>query len=152
MRVLFLDDMEERHEHAQEWFGPGATIVPAHTAPECIGLYLLSQSSRAPFALVSLDRDLGGQWTGEDVVDQILRLHEALPGSEFVRPVFAIHSWNIPAAERMANLLTWAGFSVQRLPFSPAGYERALDEEMLRRTRGKQLPATSPDNTSEPAA
>jgi hypothetical protein len=65
VKVLFLDDMEERHKHAPEWFGPGATIVPARTAPEAIGLYLLVQSSREPFALVSLDRDLGGQWTGE---------------------------------------------------------------------------------------
>jgi hypothetical protein len=134
MRILFLDDLEERHKHAQEWFGPAATVVPAHTAPEALGLYLLAQSSRQPFALVSLDRDLGEQWTGEDVVDQILRLHEAFPGPEFVRPPFAIHSWNIPAAERMANRLQWAGFSVQRIQFSPAGYERALNDELLRRT------------------
>lgn len=134
MKVLFLDDMEERHKHAQEWFGPGASIVQAHTAPECIGLYLLAQSSREPFALVSLDRDLGGQWTGEDVVDQIVRLHEDGAGLWLARPALAIHSWNIPGAERMHNRLTWAGFSVTRKPFSPAGYELTLNEEMLRRT------------------
>ena len=136
MKILFLDDMAERHAHSREWFGSGCEIVPAYTAPEALGLYLLAQSSRQPFALVSLDRDLGAQWTGEDVVDQILRLHEAFPGSDFVRPPFAIHSWNIPAAERMHNRLQWAGFSVARLPFSPPGYERALDDEALRRTPG----------------
>lgn len=135
MRVLFLDDIEERHRHALEWFDAGAAIVPARTAQECIGLYLLVQSSRDPFSLVSLDRDLGGQWTGEDVVDQILRLHGSTTATDLglARPAFAIHSWNIPGAERMANRLQWAGFDVMRRPFSPAGYERALDEEMLRR-------------------
>lgn len=134
MKILFLDDMEERHKHAREWFGAGDEIISVRSAPECVGLYLLAQSSLHPFDLVSLDRDLGGMWTGEDVVDQILRLHRWAP--ETVCPRFAIHSWNIPAAERMANRLQWAGFSVTRLPFSPPGYERAMDEEMARRTPG----------------
>jgi hypothetical protein len=135
VKVLFLDDMEGRHKHAQEWFGPDVSIVPARTAPEFLGLYLLAQSSRQPFVLVSLDRDLGGQWTGEDVVDQILRLHSLhlAVAMELFRPEFAIHSWNIPGAERMANRLRWAGFDVARKPFSPPGYESALDEELLRR-------------------
>jgi hypothetical protein len=85
---------------------------------------------------VSLDRDLGGQWTGEDVVDQIVRLHDATTTTDLglARPAFAIHSWNIPGAERMANRLQLAGFSVTRRPFSPSGYELALDEEMRRRS------------------
>lgn len=131
MRILFLDDMEQRHEHAREWFGSGHEIVSARSAPECLGLYLLAQSSFRPFDIVSLDRDLGGQWTGEDVVEQILLLH-ALNG--LARPRFAIHSWNIPAAERMATRIQWSGFSVERRPFSPSGYQKALDDEALRRT------------------
>jgi hypothetical protein len=122
VKVLFLDDMPARHRVASQWFPAGTDIVRAHDAYECIGLYLFGQSSKAPFDVVSLDRDLGERRTGEDVVDQILRLHAALP--ELARPRFAVHSWNLPAAERMFNRLQWAGFEVTREPFSPPAYMR----------------------------
>lgn len=128
MRILFLDDMPARHRVASQWFVADAEIVRAHNAYDCIGLYLFGQSSANPFDLVSLDRDLGQPRSGEDVVDQILRLHDAFP--EMARPRFAIHSWNIPAAERMYNRLQWAGFDVVREPFSPPAYERELNKEL----------------------
>lgn len=126
MKILFLDDMNTRHRCAQQWFPAESEITHAHDAYECVGLYLFGQGSESPFDLVSLDRDLGERRSGEDVVDQILRLHEAFP--ELQRPKFAVHSWNLPAAERMANRLQWAGFEVSRKPFSPPAYLRDLED------------------------
>lgn len=122
MRILFLDDMPARHRVATQWFPANSDIVRAHDAYECIGFYLFGQSSEEPFDLVSLDRDLGGRRSGEDVVDQILRLHVALP--DLNRPLFAVHSWNIPAAQRMEVRLRGAGFEVERKEFSPPAYLR----------------------------
>lgn len=122
MKILFLDDMPARHRVATQWFPKDAEIVRAHDAYECIGKYLYGQSSPEPFDLVSLDRDLGERRSGEDVVDQILRLHTVLP--DLARPKFAVHSWNLPAADRMYNRLVWAGFEVTQAPFSPPAYLR----------------------------
>lgn len=126
MKILFLDDTKARHRVATQWFPLGSTLVRAYDAYGCIGLYLFGQSSEAPFDLVSLDRDLGERRTGEDVVDQILRLHAAF--QELARPKFAIHSWNLPAADRMFNRLQWGGFEVTKAPFSPPAYIRELDK------------------------
>jgi hypothetical protein len=122
MKILFLDDMAVRRRLVQQWFPGNHEIILAKNAYDCVGLYLFGQSSEAPFDLVSLDRDLGERRSGEDVVDQVIRLHGAFP--ELVRPEFRIHSWNIPAAERMYNRLEWAGFTVSREPFSPRDYHR----------------------------
>lgn len=129
MRILFLDDCKNRHRVATQWFTGDVEIVRAHDAYEAIGLYLFGQSGDKPFDLVSLDRDLGERRTGEDVVDQILRLHLAFP--EMARPRFAVHSWNIVAAERMENRLSWAGFQVSREPFSPKAYLKYRQREDL---------------------
>lgn len=123
MRVLFLDDMQERHAHAHHWFPDGAVIVPAHNAAECIGLYFLHQNGYDPFDLVSLDHDLGERWDGRSVVSALLVLHDRL---ELPKPLFAIHSWNIPCAEQMWWKLQQAGFEVVREPFAPEAY-LALD-------------------------
>lgn len=122
MRILFLDDMAVRRKLVQQWFPGDHKIVLAKNAYECVGLYLFGQSSIDPFEVVSLDRDLGELRSGEDVVDQILRLHDAL--HELVRPEFRIHSWNIPAAEHMRGRLAWAGFAVSCNPFAPPDYKR----------------------------
>lgn len=122
MKILFLDDMKVRHRYATQWFPPYAEIVRAHDAYACVGLYLFGQSSEAPFDLVSLDRDLGGRRTGEDALSMILRLHAALP--ELAKPKFAVHSWNLVAADRMYVKLQRAGFQVTQAPFSPKTYMR----------------------------
>lgn len=127
MKILFLDDMPARHRVATQWFPNAAELVRAYTAYDCVGLYLFGQGSEAPFDLVSLDRDLGQRRTGEDVVDQIIRLHGAFP--ELARPGFAIHSWNTPAAARMQLRLAGAGFDCSRQPFLPPAYARTLEPE-----------------------
>jgi CheY-like chemotaxis protein len=128
MKILFLDDSKERHDLTYEWFAPrcdpkaGSQIVRAYSAAEAIGLYLLHQNSYEPFDLVSLDHDLGDQFDGMDVVDNILTLHDQL---DLPTPRFEVHSWNLPAAERMSFKLGQAGFQVTQKPFSPEAYLNA---------------------------
>ena len=125
MRILFLDDMTSRRRVAQQWFGGEHEIIHAKNAAEAIGLYFLHQRSVRPFDLVSLDHDLGERWNGVDVVDAILALHADQLVT--VIPAFAVHSWNIPAAVRMKNLLELAGFTATQEPFSPPAYLDSLD-------------------------
>lgn len=129
MKILFLDDMASRRRVAQQWFKGDNEIIMAKTAAEAIGLYILHQESFEPFDIISLDHDLGEKWTGMNVVEAILTLdsHGYLIMNAYTR--FEIHSWNIPAADRMKNKLYAKGAEVTQKPFSPPAYLDSLDDE-----------------------
>jgi CheY-like chemotaxis protein len=128
MKILFLDDMASRRRVAQQWFKGNHEIIYAKNAAEAIGLYCLHQASYEPFDLVSLDHDLGERWNGMDVVEAIIRMHERGYLGYVDSTHFAIHSWNIPAADRMKNKLEIADFKVTQEPFSPPAYMDSLDD------------------------
>lgn len=115
MRILFLDDDENRHaKHAQE--NIGRDVTRARTVRECIDAI----KNNPPFDLVSLDHDLGGKYyveeeegTGTEVARWMAT--EMPPEKRPVRVV--IHSYNAAGAQRMEDILLAAGFWVRRRPF-----------------------------------
>lgn len=118
MRVLFLDDNLNRAKLAIETFknddlflSPSASHAVS-TLEECV--------DTSPWDLVMLDHDLGGEenaWqegkepTGMVVVDWIVEHRPAIKR-------IVIHSWNVPAAERMVSKLIFSGYSAVRKPFA----------------------------------
>jgi CheY-like chemotaxis protein len=112
MRILFLDDSEERIEQAKEIYS-GAELVIVRTAPEAI-----QQLFHGPWDVVSLDHDLGGEVLvdsdredcGMEVVRWIIKNKPPLK-------IITIHSWNIPAGKRMAEDLQKAGYYAHIHPF-----------------------------------
>ena len=106
--VLFLDDSEERIKTFKEYC-PHAHIVT--TAHECIRAI---DSQHWDF--VYLDHDLGGETyvdsgredCGFEVVRHILKTKPSIKR-------IIVHSHNTPAAQRMADALTCAGYkTIQR--------------------------------------
>jgi len=120
MRVLFLDDNEERWNKALENFEellPKSYAISemkwAQTAQECIQMLQDEQ-----WDAVSLDHDLGGEVhvdsnredTGMEVVRWIIANRAEIP-------FIIVHSWNIPAARRMCEQLRMHYYQVLMKPF-----------------------------------
>jgi ActR/RegA family two-component response regulator len=118
INILFLDDMEKRHQAFMKSFGSGDwKIWQAWTAKEAIGLL-----NRMEFAQAFLDHDLseedimcepGGPSsvpTGMAVVDHIVAMPKPVP-------IVIVHSMNEPAAhamvaklEQVVRLTRWVPF------------------------------------------
>lgn len=116
-KLLFVDDMEERHTHIiNTWKGE---IQNLYTAQEAIEV--LSQNQ--DFDIVSLDHDLQSEHytracsansgCGCDIVDWICENKELFQSTRFV-----IHSWNPDATKRMQRALYDAGLNVRVIRFS----------------------------------
>lgn len=109
MRVLIIDDQQERHD----------IFLRRHQDDETVSVYDYKQACDAlsawQFDLVYFDHDLGFEkWskTGYDVAVFVA----SLPAPQ--RPMAAIvHSWNRPGAERIARTLASAGVNVTISPF-----------------------------------
>lgn len=56
MRILFLDDDDNRHRAFNRWLTPGHEVVYVHTAAEAIQAF-----SSQNFDIAFLDHDLGGE-------------------------------------------------------------------------------------------
>jgi CheY-like chemotaxis protein len=140
MRILFLDDMETRHDAAVQWFSnrPGVELVQVRTAPEAI-----ARLSENHFDVVFLDHDLAEEHyltlseglsedraegeaeymcgTGMDVVDWLVA-NPIIPG-DGVTPArhsnIIVHSWNPSRAPEMHYRLKQAGYNAYRIPFNP---------------------------------
>jgi len=119
-RILFLDDMEQRHtEFIKATLGRGHVVVQVWTASDAI-----RQLNTGKFDQVFLDHDLSEDdimikvgakskvRTGMDVVDHILEMDP--PPPEVI-----VHSCNGPAALQMAYRLAEhpAKIAVKRLAF-----------------------------------
>ncbi len=117
MRILFLDDDQERWElfraHADDRY-VSAEVHWARSVEEAFDL-LKSE----PFDLATLDHDLGHpRYNGQDVARHIANM----PEDRRPRTVI-IHSWNPPGAMVMAMLLRDAGIEAEYKPFSLGGNE-----------------------------
>ena len=119
MRILILDDNELRLGLFTDVFGTHQNIM-VKEAQSAIAFL----QSHAPFDLVMLDHDLGGEiYVDSDREDCGM---EVVRWMEIHKPIarrVVVHSWNIPAAEIMANRLTAAGYTVLRAPFTKANIQ-----------------------------
>lgn len=137
MKILFLDDAEERHESMKE-YGRNHTITHVRTAQEAI-LKLAVES----FDLICLDHDLAyAQYGNKPVgIEEDGRLVALRIGrtwfsnrSEQYFPFndhkgwIHIHSWNNPAAVEMEKILSEHGLGIRtsRHPFGPASMEKLI--------------------------
>jgi hypothetical protein len=111
--ILFLDDSERRHQEFQKI---QYSFWACRTAEETIDRL---KGSIDYWDVVLLDHDLGGavyvnsgrEDCGMEVVRYIVE-NTPLIG------IVVIHSWNIPAAQRMKHELQQAGYVVVQEPFS----------------------------------
>ena len=117
MRILFLDDMEIRHEGINKIF-PNYKIDHAYTAEEAV-FYLSSRK----YDLVYLDHDLNDEHygqepshaqekTGFDVAVFISQMDKDDRPTQVI-----IHSWNPVGAERMKLQMHGLGMFVSCRPF-----------------------------------
>ena len=114
--VLFLDDSEERINKAIEMYKDFDLYV-ARTASEAIAWL----SGIDEWLVVSLDHDLGDEVfvnsNREDCGMEVIRYIESLERKPTISNII-IHSWNLPAAERMEKALRrFYGYDVVRIPF-----------------------------------
>ena len=140
MRILFLDDMQSRHDAAIRWFDgkPGVELVRVFTAPEAI-----ARLNEGHFDVVFLDHDLAEEHyltlseglsedraegeaeymcgTGMDVVDWLVA-NPIIPG-DGITPArhgnIIVHSWNPVRAPEMYRRLKDAGFNAYKIQFNP---------------------------------
>ena len=115
MRILFLDDDENRHnKFAQTHIGEYITQV--RTVEACIDAI----KNNPRYDLISLDHDLGGQvyveaveGTGTEVANWMATemAPEKMPDRVW------IHSFNPAGAKRMHDILAAAGIPVRKRPF-----------------------------------
>ena len=125
MRVMFLDDMEERHKAFLQTARrtPGLTRVEAvWSAKQAIEML----STQPQFDAAFLDHDLHPEhYAGEFVAEEAratsgMAVAEYIAKMEYKRPGYVIvHSWNGPASTRMCNVLREAGIRFARIPFDP---------------------------------
>lgn len=114
MKILFLDDSDERIRAAKKHFRDDELTV-VKTAPETINQLGYDRE----WDLVMLDHDLGGEAfvdsgridCGMEVVRWIIRRRPKIKR-------IVIHSWNSPAAKGMVGTLRVAGYHVAYKPFS----------------------------------
>lgn len=134
MRVLILDDDQERHDAFALRFknGRGATVVHVHSAVGAVEA--LSDASLEPFGLVHLDHDLDPDFRSNAPNGLVVAEHIATMPS-YRRPSLAvIHSWNSAGAARMAKALRAAGVEVAYKPFgglNPANEQLRREYENL---------------------
>ena len=117
MKVLFLDDMEERHLWARKVLH-GHELHHVMTADEAADAMMAQK-----FDIASLDHDLSDEQSsgyGGGVSDGTVLakwMATKLP-KEKHPPMVLIHSMNPAGADRMHDLLKDAGFNVTKKPFT----------------------------------
>lgn len=122
MRILFLDDAEERHK-TMETIAKGLDqeVIYTKSAREAIEVM-----GMMTFDLISLDHDLafgqyGAKPVGEEEDGRFVVGWMLLQSRPILNPLgwIHVHSWNDPASREMHKMLL-AGWprSVSRVPFS----------------------------------
>ena len=117
MKILFLDDFQDRHDIFREQYSKDHRITHVYTAEEAIEALKVDK-----FDLLHLDHDLEGIYEydfqmkncGSAVAEWI---KANLSSDKYPRQV-VIHSWNVQGAENMKSLITPLGIPVELLRFS----------------------------------
>jgi CheY-like chemotaxis protein len=113
MKILFLDDQEERQKIFRH-INKDHDIVGAYTSEEAI----LLLEKHSPFDMISLDHDLGGIYLPSDensgyaVAEFISKMDKKLLPENIV-----IHSWNERGALNMMDVLKKAEIKTVYKPF-----------------------------------
>ena len=107
MKILILDDDRERHDAFEKVLGSQYVV---HT-------YDLDRAadavkSGAPFDLALLDHDLGTVGNGLHFAEWLTCVDADRRPAQVI-----VHSWNIPAADRMVDVLRKAGMPVRSETF-----------------------------------
>lgn len=109
-----MDDSElriERFKRQEEKFN---VVIVARTAQEAI-----EALSNTVFDAVYLDHDLGGkQFQSSEDENCGMAVARWILKNKPVIPNIVVHSWNIPAAQRMTQMLKGAGYRVAQRPFN----------------------------------
>lgn len=117
MRVLFLDDMDDRwNEFVSRVTAIDVLVHRAVNADEAIKML-----NEGEYDFIFLDHDLDPgayvgkpeEKTGMDVVDFIVKHAYAYKGAQI-----CVHSLNTPAANRMCSALREADLAVSQVPFA----------------------------------
>lgn len=113
MKILFLDDDEQRHSHYQK-VSIGHEVRHVRTALAAIA----ALRKLGPYDVADLDHDLGGQhmvsFENKGHGGEVARYIAEHP--ETVKRVI-VHSYNEPAAMKMCSLLRQANVDVTWYPF-----------------------------------
>jgi len=133
MRILFLDDMQIRHDAAVRWF-EGHELVQVYTAPEAINAL-----SGPKFDLVMLDHDLAEEHyltlsegmsehqddqpeycpgTGMDVAVVVGNM--AMTKAPNTPGIVIVHSWNPLRARQMHEVMRDRGVNAHLNQFNPS--------------------------------
>lgn len=118
MRILFLDDDDNRHKHFRQMH-IGHDVTYVYTVEQCI-----EAMDKGPvFDAFSLDHDLGGQvyvTVEEGSGAQVARyISEMLPAEKYPQQI-VVHSWNRDGAIRMVRLIKPTGIPVRWRKFEVA--------------------------------
>lgn len=121
MRILFLDDNENRHRSflAQNI---GHVVVPVYKARHAINALEMYE----PFDVASLDHDLDWQATAgleplEETGLTVARHIASMPPERRPKMVI-VHSFNPVGAQAMYDVLAEAGVNVARGPYAGKRY------------------------------
>jgi len=118
MYVLFLDDMQERHDLIEKYLGPHHCVLHAWNYDECIGIL----NAELQLGLIMFDRDLGDfvvenerkiERTGHTVIHY---MRDHIPQEKFP-PMAIVHSYN-EQAKYMAEDLHKMGIATRQIMFS----------------------------------
>ena len=114
MKILFLDDDENRIEAFKKKTSPGWDITITKTAKETIDVLKNNNS----WNYVFLDHDLGGQvFVDSDREDCGMEVVRWITRNRPEIELIIVHSWNEPASKRMISDLEMAGYNVVYSPF-----------------------------------
>jgi CheY-like chemotaxis protein len=122
MRVLFLDDDENRHEVFSKKFHAGASPDDAFIAVRNVDECVEALKSKGPFDKIFLDHDLGGKQFVKETEGtgyQVALFIESELGDELLPPKVIVHSYNQAGAFRMVNAIKNRIYNVRWVPFGP---------------------------------
>ena len=101
MRILILEDSEERVKQFFLMFGDDHSLVVVNSAADAISLATTSK-----FSVIFLDHDLGGKtFVDSNEENTGYQVAKILPTSINKTTPIIIHSWNGPGVKRMKRAL-----------------------------------------------
>jgi len=117
VKILFLDDDEQRHEYARKEL-IGHEVWHVRTVAEA-----LTQLSVGVFDLAMLDHDLGGQHYAPSNEVSGYEVARRIADGDVPRPGFVrVHSYNAPGANRMVAALVAGDVPCDWQPFGPGTF------------------------------
>jgi CheY-like chemotaxis protein len=122
IRILLIEDDNDRVEIINSWLPGDVRLVHAGSAGRAIGII---QRDRNAYAGIMLDHDLRGQIvTAEDFKLDGTKVSKAIMANVPSDTPILIHSMNPADAPKMETALSKSGFSVTRIPMRDMTQEK----------------------------